>query len=313
MKNSILVLLAFTSFNVFAWGKRGHQIVGENAALLVSSEPEAGFMRDRSFDFGYYANVPDIIWKRPKTYEKERNQHFMDMEHFDKAFAANSSVTKPFEIPRKDFEAKFPELKENAGRAYWRVREMNDKLTELTKQLRELPEPKGKARRAWQEKWLVLAGTMGHYIGDLAQPLHVTENYDGQLTGQKGIHAYFEDEAVDQLYPAIGYDVHKRAMKRWPDFKKKNADKSVLQLMEDLAKTSNGRLPELLKLDKGGDRADVKKMAGRYRDLIEDCLVDGVLTLAEIYRRQLGWKFDGEKFYFFSGEPEFIAPGATSR
>jgi hypothetical protein len=36
------------------------------------------------------------------------------------------------------------------------------------------------------------AGAMAHYVGDLAQPLHVTHNYDGQLTGQKGLHAWFE-------------------------------------------------------------------------------------------------------------------------
>ena len=26
---------------------------------------------------------------------------------------------------------------------------------------------------------------MSHYIGDLSMPLHVSENYDGQMTGQK--------------------------------------------------------------------------------------------------------------------------------
>jgi hypothetical protein len=37
-----------------------------------------------------------------------------------------------------------------------------------------------------------MAGVMTHYVGDLAQPLHDTINYDGQMTDQKGIHAFFE-------------------------------------------------------------------------------------------------------------------------
>jgi hypothetical protein len=31
---------------------------------------------------------------------------------------------------------------------------------------------------------------IGHYIGDAHVPLHTTENYNGQLTGQEGIHAF---------------------------------------------------------------------------------------------------------------------------
>ena len=42
-----------------------------------------------------------------------------------------------------------------------------------------------------------MAGVMAHYIGDLSQPLHDTKNYDGQLTGQPGIHAFFETTNID--------------------------------------------------------------------------------------------------------------------
>lgn len=33
---------------------------------------------------------------------------------------------------------------------------------------------------------------LGHYVSDAHVPLHTTENYNGQLTGQKGIHAFWE-------------------------------------------------------------------------------------------------------------------------
>ncbi len=42
------------------------------------------------------------------------------------------------------------------------------------------------------EKILRLSADIGHYVGDAYVPLHTTKNYDGQLTAQNGIHAFWE-------------------------------------------------------------------------------------------------------------------------
>jgi hypothetical protein len=42
------------------------------------------------------------------------------------------------------------------------------------------------------ERILRLSAELGHYIGDAHVPLHTTENYNGQLTGQEGIHGFWE-------------------------------------------------------------------------------------------------------------------------
>jgi hypothetical protein len=39
---------------------------------------------------------------------------------------------------------------------------------------------------------LRLSAELGHYIADAHVPLHTTENYNGQLTGQEGIHGLWE-------------------------------------------------------------------------------------------------------------------------
>lgn len=39
---------------------------------------------------------------------------------------------------------------------------------------------------------LKAAADLGHYVGDAHVPLHTTSNYNGQKTGQKGIHAFWE-------------------------------------------------------------------------------------------------------------------------
>ena len=36
---------------------------------------------------------------------------------------------------------------------------------------------------------VLFASTLAHYIQDAHQPLHVHNNYDGQLSGQTGLHA----------------------------------------------------------------------------------------------------------------------------
>jgi hypothetical protein len=46
---------------------------------------------------------------------------------------------------------------------------------------------------------LRLSADIGHYIGDANVPLHTTENYNGQLTDQYGIHGFWESR-LPELY-----------------------------------------------------------------------------------------------------------------
>jgi hypothetical protein len=55
-------------------------------------------------------------------------------------------------------------------------------VTTLTQQLHD---------RSWSAAALTI-GDLSHYVADATQPLHCTENYDGQLTGQNGIHSRYE-------------------------------------------------------------------------------------------------------------------------
>ena len=42
------------------------------------------------------------------------------------------------------------------------------------------------------------AANLGHYVGDGFMPLHIAANYDGQLTGQTGIHRRYEETMIDR-------------------------------------------------------------------------------------------------------------------
>jgi hypothetical protein len=47
-------------------------------------------------------------------------------------------------------------------------------------------------RNANRDSILFYSADLGHYIGDANVPLHTSLNYDGQLTGQRGLHALWE-------------------------------------------------------------------------------------------------------------------------
>ena len=46
---------------------------------------------------------------------------------------------------------------------------------------------------------------LGHYVADAHVPLHTTRNYNGQLTNQKGIHAFWESR-LPELFAYSSYD-----------------------------------------------------------------------------------------------------------
>lgn len=56
-----------------------------------------------------------------------------------------------------------------------------------------------------QKNILRLAADLGHYIGDAHVPLHTTSNYNGQLTGQTGLHAFWESR-IPELFADKSYD-----------------------------------------------------------------------------------------------------------
>lgn len=60
-------------------------------------------------------------------------------------------------------------------------------------------------RQKDQGRILRLSAEMGHYIGDAHVPLHTTENYNGQLTNQVGIHAFWESR-LPELFADEQYD-----------------------------------------------------------------------------------------------------------
>jgi hypothetical protein len=56
------------------------------------------------------------------------------------------------------------------------------------------------------ERVLRVSAELGHYIADACVPLHTTSNYNGQLTGQDGIHAFWESR-IPELFAIEEFDM----------------------------------------------------------------------------------------------------------
>ncbi|RFZ95127.1 S1/P1 Nuclease [Mucilaginibacter conchicola] len=56
---------------------------------------------------------------------------------------------------------------------------------------------------------LITSANLAHYISDAHTPLHLTQNYDGQLTNQQGIHSLWESRLPELFANGYNYNVGK--------------------------------------------------------------------------------------------------------
>ncbi len=105
---------------------------------------------------------------------EEAARHYIDLDHF-----GDSALYK---MPRYWKEA-VERYSEDTLKAYgivpWHVNTMYYRLRDAFLQR----DP---------QLILKLSAELGHYLADANVPLHTTKNYNGQLTGQEGIHGFWE-------------------------------------------------------------------------------------------------------------------------
>jgi hypothetical protein len=156
-----------------AWGFYGHKRINRLACFTLPPDMFPFFKRH--IDFISDESVgPD---RRRYAVTGEAPRHYIDIDHYSKGGG------DPFEImPRKwnDAVAKFSEDTLQAyGIVPWHIEVMFKRLVNAM-------------QRGNVDLILKNATDLGHYVGDAHVPLHTTENYNGQLTNQHGIHAFWE-------------------------------------------------------------------------------------------------------------------------
>ena len=166
----------------FTWGFFAHQRINRLAVFTLPPKM-LGFYKKNIAYVTEAAVNPD---KRRYAIEGEAQRHYIDLDHY-----GDSALNR---LPR-----------------YWES--AVDRFTEDTLQAHGIL-PWHIYRTYYQlkdaflvrdpEKILRISADIGHYIADAHVPLHTTQNYDGQLSGQTGIHAFWESR-LPELF-AGGYN-----------------------------------------------------------------------------------------------------------
>lgn len=160
------------SYQANAWGVYGHFKINRGAILALPKE--MGIFYYNHADFITEESVCPDLRKYTIGDKVEFPRHYIDLEKFDYSTSKSMphSLDEAYKKYTKDSVDKY-------GSLPWTIQEVMEKLT---KAMKEKSRP----------DILFLSANLGHYIADAHMPLHTTENHDGQLTGQKGIHGLWE-------------------------------------------------------------------------------------------------------------------------
>jgi len=218
----LIIPFLFFSF-VEKWGFQGHQTINQKAIYLLPPEM-FGFYKKHQQYLVEHSVDPD---KRRYSDPDEAVRHYIDIDHYAK------NGENPFEIVPRYWGAAVDSLSEDTLRAYgilpWNIGLVISRLS--------------KAFEAKDTQKIVqLSAELGHYIADANVPLHTTENYDGQMTGQVGIHAFWESRLVelyldsfDLLTPKAHY-IENINKKTWSIIERSNANLPLVLAAEKEAK-----------------------------------------------------------------------------
>jgi hypothetical protein len=178
-----LVLVAAVPSPAAAWGTAAHRYIMRRAIELLPPELKPFFDHFRD-EVMVRATDPDT-W-RNVGWEDDPN-HFVDFG--DPLLGPYPFAGLPREYGAAIEKFGMRELR-RLGLLPWRE-----------------AEEFGNLRRAFQgfrtqalyakSDVILFAGVAAHYMQDAHQPLHASNNYDGQLTGNNGIHARFERDLFE--------------------------------------------------------------------------------------------------------------------
>ncbi len=167
---SVAGFFLFPKSPTYAWGFYGHKRINRMAVFTLPPEM-VGFYKKHIDYITEHAVDPD---KRRYAVQDEAARHYIDIDHYG---------SDPFKDVPMFWSKAVEKYTEDTLKAYgivpWHIDVMVRRLQEAFK-------------KENIDLILHVSADLGHYIADAHVPLHTTENYNGQLTNQKGIHGFWE-------------------------------------------------------------------------------------------------------------------------
>src|SRR5690606_37527062 len=208
---------AFLIITLSSWGFHAHRIINRAAVYTLPSSLSKFYKNNIEYISENSVN-PD---KRRYVSPGEAERHFIDIDTYG---------PDPFEsIPKRwdDAVAKFSEDSlRKRGIVPWQIHLSYYQLVEAFKEKNI-------------NQILRISADIGHYIADAHSPLHTTENYNGQLSGQEGIHGFWESRLPELFAHEYNYFVGRASYIEQP-----------LSYAWDIVKSSSLLTDTLLRIEK---------------------------------------------------------------
>lgn len=161
----------------YPWGFFAHEKINYQAVFLLP--PQMIIFYKQHIDFLKLHSVdPD---KRRYAIQEEGARHFIDIDHF----GAQAFDSIPEDYNKAIAKYTLDSLQKH-GIVPWWIQIMQRRLVAAFR-------AKDAARI------LKLSAEIGHYLADAHVPLHACSNHNGQFTGQKGIHGFWESRLPELL------------------------------------------------------------------------------------------------------------------
>lgn len=180
---SSLLTLTLLSVLFIGWGQVGHNKISYNTKLSITNQ--LSFFPAWADSLSLHASDADNRKSKDPT---EGPKHFIDIDNY-------SEFLNTGYIPH-DYDSMVANYGYNTvidnGILPWAILNTADSLKEAFK-------------KNDMHKAMLIASDLGHYIADAHMPLHITRNYNGQLTGQTGIHSRYETTMIGKFQNQIIY------------------------------------------------------------------------------------------------------------
>ncbi len=254
-----LIMLSYSA-KTLAWGGRGHSSICEASVHLVKNVELKKFLQSKPHVMGHLCNIPDIQWRQlgPEVTKDGNNAHFFDP---DIVGLKIKDIPTDYKEVLKLFEEKKKAIKGNEiirgdiGSAWWRVQQLVNNAAAL-KGAFESAKPPANPKEEQDDhfvynesvyNFILNIGVMGHYVGDLNQPLHNTSDYDGYGKGHGGVHGYYEDTSLSYFGP----DLIVRIVKSANSIKDQSFLKptSIIEKMRNVSLAAYADIDKLIALD----------------------------------------------------------------
>jgi hypothetical protein len=168
-----------------AWGFAAHRAIMRRAIDILPPEIKPFFVEHRD-EMVYRAVDPDM-W-RSAGWDDDHN-HFVNFGSPELGPAPFTSMPRDYSAALQQFG---PATLNRLGTLPWRQAEMFGNLQRAFERI-------GDGNVFLVETILVFAAASSHYIQDAHQPLHASNNYNGQLTDQLGLHVRFETQLFERF------------------------------------------------------------------------------------------------------------------